>query len=112
MALTSTHSTPPVGGEDRRHNSRYPYLSTKACVTLMERPCSIFHYAMKIPEVLYGEDAQALRKKSRLTQTQLAERWGLTRQQIGRYEKTGQRVPAKEADAYRGLVAALNQNAT
>lgn len=62
--------------------------------------------------MLYGEDAQALRKKAGLTQTQLAERWGLTRQQIGRYEKTGQTVPAKEADAYRGLALVSQRNAT
>lgn len=67
---------------------------------------------MKETDVLYGEDAQALRKKAGLTQTQLAERWKLTRQQIGRYEKTGQTVPAKEADAYRGLVLASHSNAT
>lgn len=67
---------------------------------------------MRDIEVLYGEDAQALRKKAGLTQTQLAERWGLTRQQIGRYEKTGQAVPAKEADAYRGLVLVFRSNAT
>lgn len=62
--------------------------------------------------MLYGEDAQALRKKAGLTQAQLAERWGLTRQQIGRYEKTGQEVPVKEADAYRGLVLFKKSNAT
>ena len=67
---------------------------------------------MRDVDLLYGEDAQALRKKVGLTQTQLAERWGLTRQQIGRYEKTGQTVPAKEADAYRGLVLALQRDAT
>lgn len=52
---------------------------------------------------LLGEDAAALRKKAGLTQVQLAARWGLSRAQIGRYEKTGERVPPKEADAYRGL---------
>ncbi|MEX3959151.1 XRE family transcriptional regulator [Trinickia symbiotica] len=67
---------------------------------------------MRDTDVLYGEDAQALRKKAGLTQTQLAERWGLTRQQIGRYEKTGQTVPPKEADAYRGLVLTVQRNAT
>ncbi len=67
---------------------------------------------MNDADVLYGEDAQALRKKAGLTQTQLAERWGLSRQQIGRYEKTGQTVPAKEADAYRGLVLVLRGHAT
>jgi transcriptional regulator with XRE-family HTH domain len=65
---------------------------------------------MRDTDVLYGEDAQALRKKAGLTQTQLAERWGLTRQQIGRYEKTGQEVPVK--DAYRGLVLTIKSNAT
>lgn len=59
--------------------------------------------------VMFGEDAAALRKKAGLTQSQLAERWGLSRAQIGRYEKTGERVPAKEADAYRGL-AQINSN--
>ncbi|WP_242540274.1 helix-turn-helix domain-containing protein [Trinickia mobilis] len=68
--------------------------------------------SMKETDVLYGEDAQALRKKAGLNQTQLAERWGLTRQQIGRYEKTGQVVPPKEADAYRGLVSSVQSNAT
>ncbi|MCA8228325.1 helix-turn-helix domain-containing protein [Burkholderia vietnamiensis] len=67
---------------------------------------------MREIDVLYGEDAQALRKKAGLTQTQLAERWGLTRQQIGRYEKTGQEVPMKEADAYRGLVLVAKSNGT
>lgn len=62
--------------------------------------------------VLFGEDAQALRKKARLTQAQLAARWGLTRQQIGRYEKTGQIVPPKEADAYRGLLRDVRTNST
>lgn len=63
-------------------------------------------------DVLYGEDAQALRKKAGLTQTQLGDRWRLTRQQIGRYERAGHAVPMKEADAYRGLVVALKSNAT
>lgn len=63
-------------------------------------------------EVLFGEDAQALRKKAGFTQAELAERWKLTRQQIGRYEKTGQEVPPKEADAYRGLVLQSQTNAT
>jgi transcriptional regulator with XRE-family HTH domain len=53
--------------------------------------------------VMFGEDAAALRKKAGLTQTQLAARWGLSRAQIGRYEKTGEAVSPKEADAYRGL---------
>ena len=63
-------------------------------------------------DVLYGEDAQALRKKAGMNQIQLAERWGLTRQQIGRYEKTGQIVPPKEADAYRGLRNTFNTKVT
>jgi transcriptional regulator with XRE-family HTH domain len=67
---------------------------------------------MRENQVLYGEDVQALRKKVGLTQAQLAERWGLTRQQIGRYEKVGQAVPAKEADAYRGLAQLRDHNAT
>jgi len=67
---------------------------------------------MKEIDVLYGEDVQAIRKKAGLNQAQLAERWGLTRQQIGRYEKSGQIVPAKEADAYRGLLSEAPQNAT
>jgi DNA-binding XRE family transcriptional regulator len=58
------------------------------------------------------QDAQAVRKKVGMTQTQLAERWGLTRQQIGRYEKVGQAVPAKEADAYRGLLELTHHDAT
>ncbi|KWN04821.1 XRE family transcriptional regulator [Burkholderia territorii] len=67
---------------------------------------------MRDTAVLYGEDAQALRKKAGLTQMQLAERWGLTRQQIGRYEKTAQEVPVKEADAYWGLVPTVKSNET
>ena len=63
-------------------------------------------------DALYGEDAQALRKKAGLTQAELATRWGLTRVQIGRYEKTGQLVPPKEADAYRGLLLFVKSNAT
>jgi transcriptional regulator with XRE-family HTH domain len=56
-------------------------------------------------EPLFGEEAAALRKSAGLTQTQLATRWGLSRSQIGRYERTGESVPPKEADAYRGLAA-------
>lgn len=67
---------------------------------------------MKVEDTLYGEDAQALRKKARLTQAELAARWGLTRVQIGRYEKTGQLVPPKEADAYRGLALLAKSNET
>ncbi|AXV99284.1 XRE family transcriptional regulator (plasmid) [Ralstonia solanacearum] len=63
-------------------------------------------------EALYGEDAQALRKKAGLTQLELAARWGLTRVQIGRYEKAGQLVPPKEADAYRGLALLAKSKAT
>jgi DNA-binding XRE family transcriptional regulator len=69
----------------------------------MQHPCYFLCELMRENEVLFGEDAQALRKRAGMTQTQLAERWGLSRQQIGRYEKAGQAVPAKEADAYRGL---------
>ncbi|ONQ72036.1 XRE family transcriptional regulator [Burkholderia cenocepacia] len=47
-----------------------------------------------------------------MTQTQLGDRWRLTRQQIGRYERAGHAVPMKEADAYRGLVVAFKSNAT
>ncbi|MCP1175632.1 helix-turn-helix domain-containing protein [Ralstonia chuxiongensis] len=67
---------------------------------------------MTVEDTLYGEDAQALRKKAGLTQAGLAARWNLTRVQIGRYEKTGQPVPPKEADAYRGLALLAKQKAT
>ncbi|WP_254597728.1 helix-turn-helix domain-containing protein [Burkholderia lata] len=79
---------------------------------MMEHTRFIWQRDMRDIDVLYGEDAQALRKKAGLTQMQLGERWGLTRQQIGRYERTGQEVPMKEADAYRGLVVALKTHAT
>lgn len=57
----------------------------------------------QIERPLFGEDAAALRKKAGLTQLELALRWGLSRSQIGRYEKTGEIVPTRIADAYRGL---------
>ena len=60
-------------------------------------------------ETIYGEDAQALRKKAGLTQKQLGARWNLTRQQIGRIEKVGQPVSPKDADAYR-WVAQLSKH--
>lgn len=53
--------------------------------------------------LLHGEDAAALRKKAGLTQAQLAQRWGLSRAQIGRYEKRGSVVAPRVADAYFGL---------
>ncbi|MCL6483894.1 helix-turn-helix transcriptional regulator [Ralstonia pickettii] len=52
---------------------------------------------------LYGEDAAALRKKAGFTQVELAQRWGLSRSQIGRYERVGEIVPQRIADAYYGL---------
>lgn len=63
-------------------------------------------------ETIFGEDAQALRKKAGLTQGQLAIRWGLTRQQIGRIEKVGQPVSPKDADAYRWVAQLPKINAT
>ena len=73
---------------------------------------SFARYATTVEDTLYGEDAQALRKKARLTQAELAARWNLTRVQIGRYEKTGQPVHPKEADAYRGLALLARSKAT
>lgn len=71
------------------------------------RPCPAkvenLSKSMSDTRPLYGEDVAALRKKAGFTQQQLADRWGLSRAQIGRYEKTGQIVPPKVADAYRGL---------
>ena len=63
-------------------------------------------------KTIFGEDAQALRKKAGLTQEQLAIRWGLTRQQIGRIEKAGKPVPPKDVDAYRWVAQLPKPNAT
>ena len=61
---------------------------------------------MKI-EQMYGEDAQALRKRCGLTQEQLGKLWNKSRVQIGRYEKARQVVEPQVASAYRGLAAEL-----
>lgn len=58
---------------------------------------------------MYGEEAQALRKKCDLTQEQLGQLWNKSRVQIGRYEKARQLVEPLIASAYRGLVAELAQ---
>ncbi|MFB9160464.1 helix-turn-helix domain-containing protein [Chromobacterium violaceum] len=62
---------------------------------------------------LYGEEAQAIRKRCGLTQDQLGELIERSRVQVGRYEKVGQEVPTLVALAYRGLDALWKeQNAT
>lgn len=57
--------------------------------------------------VMYGEDAQALRKRCGLTQEQLGKLWHKSRIQIGRYEKARKVVEPQVASAYRGLAAEL-----
>jgi len=57
--------------------------------------------------VMYGEDAQALRKRCGLTQEQLGRLWNKSRVQIGRYEKARQVVEPQVASAYRGLAAEI-----
>lgn len=54
--------------------------------------------------VMYGEEAQATRKRCKLTQGELADLWQKSRAQITRYEKAGEEVPALVASAYRGLL--------
>lgn len=54
---------------------------------------------------LFGEDAQAIRKRCGLTQDELGLLVERSRVQIGRYEKVGQVVPTLVALAYRGLDA-------
>lgn len=56
---------------------------------------------------MYGEDAQAIRKRCGLTQEELGKLWRKSRVQIGRYEKTRQEVEPQTASAYRGLAAEL-----
>lgn len=57
---------------------------------------------------MYGEDAQALRKRCGLTQEDLGKLWNKSRVQIGRYEKARQAVEPQLASAYRGLAAELS----
>lgn len=57
---------------------------------------------------MYGEDAQALRKRCGLTQEGLGKLWNKSRVQIGRYEKARQAVEPQVASAYRGLAAELS----
>lgn len=57
--------------------------------------------------IMYGEDAQALRKRCGLTQAELGQLWNKSRVQIGRYEKARQTVDPQVASAYRGLAAEL-----
>lgn len=59
---------------------------------------------MKIA-TMYGEDAQAIRKRIGLTQEGLGVLWKKSRVQIGRYEKARQEVEPQVASAYRGLAA-------
>ena len=58
---------------------------------------------------LYGEDAQAIRKRCGLTQDELGVLFGKSRVQIGRYEKVGLQVPPLVALAYRGLDALVRE---
>lgn len=58
-------------------------------------------------ETMYGEDAQAIRKRCALTQAKLGELWNKSRVQIGRYEKARQVLEPMVASAYRGLAAEL-----
>lgn len=62
---------------------------------------------------MYGEDAQAIRKRIGLTQEGLGKLWNKSRVQIGRYEKAQQKLDPQVASAYRGLEAELSKrNAT
>lgn len=54
---------------------------------------------------MYGEDAQAIRKRIGLTQEELGQLWNKSRVQIGRYEKARQALDPQVASAYRGLAA-------
>lgn len=54
---------------------------------------------------MYGEDAQAIRKRIGLTQEGLGNLWNKSRVQIGRYEKTRKQLEPQVASAYRGLAA-------
>lgn len=54
---------------------------------------------------LYGEEAQAIRRRCGLTQDQFGLLIERGRVQIGRYEKAGKEVPTLVALAYRGLDA-------
>jgi len=54
---------------------------------------------------MYGEDAQAIRKRIGLTQEGLGQLWNKSRVQIGRYEKARQELEPQVASAYRGLAS-------
>lgn len=58
---------------------------------------------------MYGENAQAIRKRYGLTQEALGLLWKKSRVQIGRYEKARQAVEPQVASAYRGLDAELSK---
>lgn len=58
---------------------------------------------------MYGEDAQAIRKRCGLTQEGLGLLWNKSRIQIGRYEKARQALEPQVASAYRGLAVELAQ---
>lgn len=58
--------------------------------------------------MMYGEDAQAIRKQCGLTQEGLGRLWNKSRVQIGRYEKARKSVEPQVASAYRGLAAELS----
>lgn len=57
---------------------------------------------------MYGEDAQAIRKRCGLTQEGLGQVWNKSRVQIGRYEKARHELEPQVASAYRGLAAELS----
>ena len=59
--------------------------------------------------IMYGEDAQAIRKQCGLTQDELGKLWNKSRVQIGRYEKVGKAIGPRDASAYRGLAAELSK---
>lgn len=59
---------------------------------------------------MFGENAQAIRKRCGLTQKELGELWNKSRGQIGRYEKPGIRLEPLVAYAYRGLAAERTEN--
>lgn len=61
---------------------------------------------------LYGEEAQAIRKRCGLTQDELGLLIERSRVQVGRYEKVGQVVPTLVALAYRGLDALRKEQNT
>lgn len=60
-------------------------------------------------KMMYGEDAQAIRKRLGLAQTDLGKLWNKSRVQIGRYEKARAELDPQVASAYRGLAAELEK---